>query len=376
MDITVPNKIEFELEGDEFTVDDANSLESWVLGLSTYIQEKADEHYTYAFDDQSERHDVPKDTQREIAKAVGKAFSTFRKSASITEGDGPKDSWEWVVRDAVRTAIGFDRVDNHWCPQEDSLDSSDFKRLRDYLEDIIDEHEGDEITLDATEIYDEIYSHVIYKMQELDPSSELSAYGKPAIKFIFVPGLTPSGSIDDTTIYLDNLQKMDPESEGFEVLMRLSGVDAVELMEELNVDHTDTDLIDKWLSYHNGNAAETPLLPIKSSDEFNLINILENAGVNYGTPMWMGELSVNQIIALNPLEDIYLSGGSLGINDFTNGAGWMADMPKRGCIKLGQEDLITMEYGYEMECEKASISNAVPELKKKFSFDRDDGPAF
>lgn len=369
------NSIDIELYGKEYSIEDANSLDSWIKGLSSFINEKANEHYTFAFESESENYEIADDTQRAIAGAVSQAFVKFRADAAKSD-DEPKDTWEFMVRHALRKAIGLEDVNNHWCPQEEALDASSFDKLKGYLEDILDEHEGPEIDLDADDIFSEINSQVVWKMQELDPSSELSTYGKAGVKFIFVPGLHPNGSIDDTSIYLDDLQELKVDSEGFDVLMKLTGVDALELMEALNVDHTDTALIDQWMDYSSKQEVETPLVPVHSSDNFNLIYLLENSGVNYGTPMWMGELSINELISLNPLEDIYLSGGSVGINDWNNGAGFMMDMPKAAVIKFGPQDWLDREYGSEMECQKGVASNKPPAPKKKPSLVLDDGPSF
>jgi len=370
------NSIEFEIGGDEYIVEDASSLDSWVEGLSSFINEKAQDHYTYAFESHSEHHDLDKHTQRKISEAVSDAFVKFRKNAQDpTDPDQPRDTWEWTVRQAVRQAVGLENPDGvYFCPQEDALDHSDFSRLKSTLDDIIDDHEGE--IVDADDLYNEIFSNVVMKMQELDTSNEMDSYGKPPVKFIFVPGLHPNSSIDDTTVYLDDLQKIDVESEGFDILMKLTGVDALALMEALNVDHTDTTKIENWVSYSSKQSVGTPLIPISSNNDFNLLYLLENAGVNYGTPMWIGELSLNEIIALDPLQDIYLTGGNVGINDWNNGAGWVMDMPSSSFIKIGQTDWLNREYGYEMECEAASISNNSPVQKKKPSLVIDSSPSF
>lgn len=369
------NSIEFELGGEEYFVNDADSLESWVEGLSSYIKDKAREHYTLAFDSNNERHDLDKDTQRKIAESVSEAFVKFRARAnSPVDPNEPQDTWAWTVRHALRQAIGLESVEGYYCAQEDALDHSDFSRLRNDLEDILDDHGGESVDVD--DLYSEIFSNVVQNMQELDTSTEMDSYGKPAIKFIFVPELHPNASIDDTTLYLEDLQKIEADSSGFDILMKLTGVDALDLMEALNVDHNDTDLIDKWVKYSSGQAPCVPLVPVTSENNFNLVYMLENAGVRYGTPMWMGELSLNEISALNPLEDIYLSGGSVGVNDWSNGAGWVMDMPSLSAIKIGQTDWLNREYGHEMECQRGGISNTPPQPKKRPSLVLDDSPSF
>lgn len=365
------NSIEFEINGQEYTVEDAGSVRSWVKGLSDFIEETASEHYTFAFESEGQHYEIDEDIQRKIADGVNNALIKHREEA--LKPDNPKETWAWRVRHALRQAVGLEDAGAD-CAQEQALDNSDFSSFREELYDIVEDYEGELADLD--DVYSEIYCEIVQKMHQLDTSTELDTYGKAAIKFIFVPGLTARGSIDDFSLYLDDLQELDVESYGFDALMRLLGVDALELMEALNVDHTDTALINRWLNFAQKQSAVTPMMPVQSEGDFNLIYLLENAGARYATPMWIGELSLNDIIALNPLEDIYLSGGNVGLNDWNNGAGWVMDMPEKSSIKLGSADFIGREYGCAMECERGVISNTPPKPKKKPSLAFDDGPSW
>lgn len=367
------NSIEIEFDGEDFCINDANSPEAWMAAFADFIEDQASQNYQLVHEHESEKHDLSIEMQRKIAEGISDALVRFRSDAVKPQIDGEsKDSWETLVRRAVRNAAGFGDM-MYEDPQQEALDRTNFQELKDAIEEAIENHGG--ITLDAETIYDEIYWATINRMHELDTTDELDTYGKPGIKFIFVPSSMSNHSVDDITLYLDDFQKIDAQSWGFDALMKLTKVDALDLMESLNIDSGDSKTIDKFLEYSSKQVPEEPLIPVSSEDDYNLIYLLENSGVTYGTPMWIGELSVNEIIKINPLEDIYLSGGSFGINDFDNGCGFMMDLPEGKSIKLGQDDWIKREYGYSMECEKGSISSSAPQLKKKPRLSFDDTPS-
>lgn len=366
------NALEFSLNNEDFEVDDPNSLESWIKSLTAFIGKEASKHYTWHFETNSKHYDLEKGTQREMARGISNALLKYRQEAAKpVDPDEPRDDWPTLVRRAVRSAVGLEDPDNIHCPQDEALQASSFRKIRAQLEDIVEDYEGP--IVDADELYWEISNHVVYKMQELDTSTELDSYGAPAIKFIFVPGLSPRDSIDDISFYPENLSE-DPESAGFDALMKLTRADALELMEQIELDHTDTETINKWLKYSDSQPEQNALIPVTSEDDNNLLYLIDNAGCRYGTPSWIGYLTVNQIIALDPLKDIFLSGGSVGINDWTNGAGCMIDLPKGAVITLGQDDWLSKEHGHEMECQPGAISNEPPKPKKKPSLSFDDGP--
>lgn len=366
------NSIEFEIDGEDYIVKDASSVRSWIEGLDSFIQDKANEHYTFAFEDEGESYEISKDMQRKIAAGVSMAMVKHREDALKPEDpENPRETWEWRVRYALRKELGLEDF-SHECPQDQALDNSGFSSFRSELDDITEFHEGELADLD--DVFQEVYSEITAKMQDLDTTTELNTYGKAGIKFIFVPGLHPKLSIDDMTIYLDDIQSLDVESNGFDALMRLSGVDALDLMEALDIDHTETDLVEKWVKYSSRPIPSKPLIPITSADDFNLIGLIDNAGVRYATPMWIGELCINDLINIDPLKPIFLTGGNVGLNDWDNGAGFVMEIPGSGHIELSRSELIYREYGYEMGCERGKISNSRPSPKKKPSLVFDDSP--
>lgn len=368
------NSIAVWLNGREYEVEDAGSMESWMSGLEEFILEYAEVNYATEFDSLNENYEVTKESQRKIAEHISSAIVQFRKKS--VEGTLEGDTWKNYVEDALYEALGIRDVYGYECAQEIAFSNSSFRRVEDSLEEAFEDHEGDLVELE--DLTTELSSKIVEKMQELDDSTVFDSYGKPLIKFVYIPGMVSGKShIDDHVVHLDNLKDLDPTSYGFDSLIKLFRVDHIELMNSLEVDHTDTKAIDKWLSYDAPVTGLEPLLEIGDEDEKDtLIYVLENSGVRYGTPCWIGMLSINEILALDPLKPIELRGGSVGINDESNGAGFMVDLPDDKVIRIPGNEVIIREYGYEMDCERAKINNeSEAPVKKRKSLSL-DGPCF
>lgn len=368
--MSVDNSIELWLHDDEYVIDDAASVKSWIKGLQPLLTRFAEQNYATEYESATSRTDLDKDVQRQIAEKIGESLLKFRENSKLKPDDQNYSELDWpdFVREALINAVGNDTFGE--CAQETALDHSKFGSLYEEIDQAMSEHDGP--TCDIDELHSEMYSQTVHKMQELDTSTILDAYGKPAIKFMFVPGASPkNGDLDNYSLYLDDLQTLDAESHGFEAFVKLTGVDHIELMSSLNVDHTDTDTIDKWLDFSPG--AGFVRNPVISMDQ--VIELLENAGARYATPCWLGELTINEILKIDPLAPIQLTGGSIGLRDWTNGAGYMIDLPKESKIILGQNDWINREYGHEMECETGNIAKYSNEPKKKPRFGMNDEPS-
>jgi hypothetical protein len=186
---------------------------------------------------------------------------------------------------------------------------------------------------------------------------------------VYLPGYDPERAyLDDQTLYINNLQDLDPSSAGFDVMLKLFKIDPMSLMEALNINHEETDLVDKWLaSVPPPGDVHDPIITIEQ-----VIEIFENAGTSYGFPCWMGELTLNEFQKLDPLKPLVLAGGSIGLNNTGSGCGYMIDLPKEIEFTLGPNDCLLEEWGAEMEASEATITNikeVKPKAKLEFSLE-------
>jgi hypothetical protein len=347
------NPLIVEYEGREIEVEDPSSEKSFLEAFKETLDDFARDHYAIAYETESSHYEIDAENQQKFADAVENAIKSFRKNAALPLNDEDRHdiSWKDCLDGAIYRAIhGESFVES---VQEEAQDQHGFHKIYQAIDEAMSEYDGPVCDLDN--LWSEMSSQTVWKMEEHDTSTLYDTYGKAAIKFIYMAGLTPGkGYRDDLTLYLSNgLQEIDPDTAGFDTFINLFKVDPLTLMERLNVDNEDTDLIDKWVNFNSGvNPADQPLLPLDS-----VIEILENAGCNYGHPCWMGELTLNEFAKLDPLKPLVLTGGCVGINDTNNGCGYMIDLPAEAKIVLTLDEGLCGEWGCEMECSEAFVKN-------------------
>lgn len=349
-----------EYNGYEIEVEDPSSEASFLAAFKDTLDDFARENYSIAHESESHHYEVSEENQRSFANAVENAIKSFRANAALPDDDESRHEVKW--KDWLHMAIwkalyGGEYVES---AQEAAQDANRFHDIYKAIEEAMSDYDGPVCDLDS--LWSEMSSQTTYKMEEYDTSNLYDTYGKASIKFVYLAGFNPAKDyLDDQSLCLSNgLQDIDPDTAGFDTFIQLFKVDPLTLMDSLNVDHEDTGLIDKWINYAGAlSPAGEPLLPLK-----DVLEILENAGCRYGHPCWIGELTLNEIAKLDPLQPLVLSGGCVGINDATNGCGHMIDLPANTTIVLSADEGLCGEWGYTMECSEASIKNTAEQKPK------------
>jgi hypothetical protein len=345
---------------DEIEVEDPSSEASFLAAFKDTLDDFARDNYAIAHESESHHYEISEENQTKFADAVETAIKSFRANDALPADDENRHdiAWEsWLHMAIWKALYGEECVES---VQEAAQDEQDFHKIYEAIEEAMSDYDGPVCDLDN--LWSEMSSQTTWKMEEHDSSTLYDTYGKASIKFVYLAGFNPAkGYLDDMTLYLsDSLQKIDPDTAGFDTFIRLFKVDPLMLMDSLNVDHEDTELIDKWINYSGEfSPSGEPLLPLKQ-----VLEILENAGCRYGHPCWMGELTLNEIAKLDPLQPLVLSGGCVGINDTTNGCGYMIDLPADATIALTVDEGLMGEWGCDMECSEASIKNTTAQKPK------------
>lgn len=342
-----------EYNGYEIEVEDPSSEASFLAAFKETLDDFARDNYSIAHESESHHYEISEENQRSFANAVEKAIKSFRANAALpVDAENRHDiKWEACLHMAIWEALnGNEYVES---AQEAAQDENDFHKIYQALDQAMSDYDGPVCDLDN--LWSEMSSQTTYKMEEHDTSTLYDTYGQASIKFVYLAGFNPAKDyIDDQSLYLSNgLQAIDPDTAGFDTFIKLFKIDPLTLMDSLNLDHEDTRLIDKWINYSGSHSPlGEPLLPMK-----DVIEILENSGCSYGYPCWIGELTLDEIAKLDPLQPLVLSGGCVGINDATNGCGYMIDLPANTSIVLHADEGLCAEWGYTMGCSEAFIKN-------------------
>jgi hypothetical protein len=343
----------------EIEVEDPTSEEAFLEAFKDVIEEFASENYACAFESEDKHYEIDKEYQRKFADAANAAIKDFRENAERAPDDERRHDIEWgaFLHGAIYRELYGEQ--GHHNAQEDAQDNLGFIQIYQAIEEAMSEYDGPVCDLDS--LWSEMSVQTTQRMEELDTSTLYDTYGKASIKFVYLPGFDPERAyLDDHTLYINNLQDLDPDSRGFDVMLKLFKIDPLALMEALNIDHEDTKLINKWInSVPQSDDAPVPVITIDQ-----VIEIFENAGTRYGFPCWMGELSLNEFQKLDPLKPLVLSGGSIGLNNTGSGCGYMIDLPKETTFTLEPNDSLLSEWGAEMEASAATITNPI-EVKPK-----------
>jgi hypothetical protein len=371
--MTKENSITLELNGDEYTVDDAACMESWIKGLWSIIEDLAEKN---GFEKYQSVDKLSEDEERKIAGAISFAMMEFRGEAAIIDGDTSALWRECMIR-TLESHVG-----NMCFDYGDDLHNIIRKNLESFYVDIesaMEDHGGP--VCDADTVLSKMLDEVIIKIEENDTSNILDEIGSLQIRMVYTPGIRP-GSIaqTDLTISSADICRENPaHNTGMHSFIKLFGVSPLALLEAINVDYTDTALIDAWIQFASESIQHSsPLLSISE-----LVEIVEADCSNNSTPCWIGMLSVNDLLKIDPSKPFDLRGGAVGLHDFVNGSGWLNFLPDSACISVQATEFLTCEvgygehsvYGHRVRDLKASVNQSQPAKNPRKELVSEEQPA-
>lgn len=339
--------LEFEFEGHDLTIEDPMCSRSWVIGLTPFINDFAQENYGLRYEQIDS--DLDKERLRALADSVGEALARYRKDAReaiIT--NTPYTQWKDVLGDSLAQSFNGEHYENE--EHDHALYGKEFTKLYEAIDEAMREHDGP--VADVDELIDEIRSVTKEKMEQHDWTTVYDAIGKLRLPLLYVPGYTPGkDGLSDFDISAEEIQDCKHPGRGEQALLNLLRVSVPDFMEYKEFDHRNSELMDAWISGIKDptlDPAISALGPV-FKDLSELDDFFDNAGGNGGVlPCWVGTLTPNDLKAIDPLTDNALTGGLISLNEWVNGSGSVEGIGE-SVVLLNGDWLLSSERGNAVE---------------------------
>ncbi len=316
----------FELDEEIYAIKDVDLVEDWLAALAPLIDKLANNHYGTFF----ESCDGLGIKERDVARAVGKAMAIFRESQERLD-------WKKVLKHALEVELELGETGRSDF-QSDILHSS--SKFQSYVESIQEAILEAGISDDLSEeVISEFLMLTTQAMEDLDNSDIFDQLRNKEIRFVYIPGFVGlPDSIDDLYFRVDST-RVNPE--GIRSLCKLFKTDPLSLMESLEVSYDDTKQVDSWLNAQSGFA-----FGAEKASGREAAYIYENVGSIYAAPVWIGMLSIEDILKIDPRKPIALSGGVAGLHNFNEGSGHLEVYPQEMSITMSDSEVLWCEYGH------------------------------
>lgn len=337
-----------EVGGEEYIIPDAENVDSWLKTLDPLIKDIVECNGFDAFEPIT---DIGTDTERAIAAAVENAMLTYRADQNL--------SWEDALNEAIEAALFEESLLDR---QEQWIHGlSDFHSLMSGIEDCLEEN-GD-VYINLEDIRNTISDKLVIELESQTITKPIDSIKNHSVRFVYVPDYGIAGMTLDSFDFYTDLPHVS-EREGLFALCNLFRVRPISLINHLGIAQDETETIDKWIEHE---AAFRPN-DFQSEHANKVAYIIENSGVEYGTPMWIGMIEMSDILRIDPRKEIHLKGGQAGIHNFYTGAGYIDSLPDGNGIIIGPDQLLTAEVGYgeksvygiTSQFLNASVSNTAP----------------
>lgn len=352
---------------DEVEVENPEKIEDWVSALLPLCEDFAEKNYRSVYYNDY-RGGLSEDTMKKVALAVFNSIQEYR-SADIPESSGWHQTWNSILNCCLADVLEDFFEDND---QSSALHEAGFHRLYESLEEAMEEVDGPVCCAEA--VYEQLKDLTQDKMSELDTSEPEDYIGNNPIPLAFTPDFNPDNqSRDDIMIYKESIETMDPLILRLLTLCRNSAED---LVDDGEIDYTNTELLEKWDRIANITFDHPPVISKET-----LKSVLDNMH-NYGLPLWVGTISLRQLKQANFKETVFIEGGMVGSHDFINGAGAME--PVETYITISPSEYLTTEVGYTVKETYDPYARTLearviqdPKLKKMkvITMDNDNSPS-
>lgn len=371
------NPITFNYNEEDYEIEDPRSKLSWLNALKPALKEFADNNYAIQYE--RAYGDLSKEFERKLARAVGMAMIEHRKIAAKenenyaeNESTDERTTWKQTLEHYISIAVHADLDDeSSLClaqdPQSDVLSETGFWKLRDDIENALYD-EGGLDDVDVDNIFYELLNFTENEMLSNDNSDVFDAYGKISLKFMHVAFPEGLSSIDDIMFSTMSMNSIRPCT-GTESLLKLFRIPCHEFFNELDIDATETAIIDSWIKEFKGDSYE--LTPLKTPEE--VIQIIDDSSSHCMFAMWVGELTLDEILKIDPTKPFELTGGVVGLNDCVNGAYSVVDMGSDSIIVVSTDAIIMNESGYGVDEHSMAADIKNTGFKKKNTWDYDRG---
>lgn len=307
----------FEFDGDEYTVQDPSSRDSWIEALKSFIDDFAEKHYTTMW--QADRDGLSDDTLKKVADVIPEAMKYHR---SLSEEQRSETTFEGTL-----TWMLYDAFENQ-SQQYDQVDAMHEASIQDYFDELLDAMQavGGPVA-DEDDVWEGVKEAIADKMGEHDDSTILDWLDNPAVPLSFSPVHNPAAadnrthSVDDLMIYTEKFGGYGPCLE-IDAMAKLLRMNLRTLMPLLQIDYKDSEKIRMWINHTLD--IDTDLPPVVTKEQFQ--ELLENCCSTYVFPEWIGCLELKEIAKLDPCKPIELTQGVIAFLDIVNGSGHSIDM--------------------------------------------------
>jgi len=330
--------LNFEFDGEEYTIEDPSNKNSWLVGLQSLMQEFANENYGV----QHERwdSDFSDEQHKTFGRAVATAMLEYRKELQAANlNETLCTPWENVLAGSLYNAL-YGELGSDYDAHDHGLYSAKFTEIEEAIADAAEDFEAPVCDLEA--LVDDIRSSIREKMEELDDSTIYDSIGHLSIELMYVPGFDhEKHSIDDFDVNPNEFSKRAP-SYGHQALLTLTRISIPDLLELTEVDPSDSDLIDAWLEMKEAPAVEGDQAPPISREK--VLELIENASVSYALPAWFGSIEIKDLKKIDPSKPLEVTGGLIGLIDHLNGAGYVVPVAAVGKVVIQPSDCLDQEY--------------------------------
>lgn len=315
----------------EIEVEDPSSPESWVEALSDFMSNAVENCY---YNQYEKIDNLSYELIIRIVNETNKAIEGAKQSSS-SEVPFKKTLSEKLFEGMDESGLGEELS----CDYEYAMQPI-YKALSNIEEDIERAMEQvDGPVCDCDDVVNLLKDYGEQKVFEKDDSTILDAIGDLKLPFILSPGMKPDSDAGDTMIHTGNFYG---DSSNIKGLLRLMGVKGRDFLdayfEEIDFNDEPTmSFVDEIIDFEPG------VEPVIDASE--LIEMIDNSS-SYARPQWCGTLSINEILRVDFSKDVALTGGTIGLHDFINGAGNINCLDDDKKVILKPEDCLFRDSGY------------------------------
>lgn len=324
----------------EITVSNPLDGASWLEALNDVIESEAS---NYCHETYPHTQELSSDILKKVAEHYTQIASNYYSIISDPKVE-EKPTWEAVFSDSF---YDFDLIDSD---PEFHIDYSFGDKL---LEEIFDELDDQDIEVsnDIREIISSLDHKIIMKIEDIldsnDDTTLIGSIGDVRIPLVYTPFFKGDRYIGDFDIYENDF------SDGDLSFIRLTGVSVNKYMQakgiqaggDINQWKGAVKETSEWKRYQKKDGEKLGM----EIDSDRLFLIFEQ-GMNVGAlPVWIGHVTVYDLLANDPAKPMAFSGGGFGIVDFGNGSGDLDFVSDGQTIVIEPGEFMFKEPGYSVE---------------------------